>query len=183
MNIYAATAPNFAKVSESVKNTTPSLCENSKIKKTRNTIYPSPSMQMMSSLVLTKIAHTHLQVSVIWNAYKSILGLKIFQTNTQAINSNPDSADNHWIFSCWNAMFNMQERGEMHVVKLHLWPKQILWLFTSGVKQRAGLSNFPLCRVISHDRTSTARNGKLGKIDKESIGIEIHKEQQILFIV
>lgn len=31
MNIYAATAPNFAKVSESVKNTTPSLCEDSKI--------------------------------------------------------------------------------------------------------------------------------------------------------
>jgi len=42
---------------------------------------------------------------------------------------------------------------------------------------------FLLCGVISHDRTSTARNDKLGKTDKESTGIEIHKEQQILFIV
>lgn len=31
MNIYAATVPNFAKVSKNVKNTTPSFCEDNKI--------------------------------------------------------------------------------------------------------------------------------------------------------
>lgn len=51
---------------------------------------------MVSSLMLTEIAHTHLQAIVVWSAYKSILGLKtLFQRNTQAINLNPDSADNH----------------------------------------------------------------------------------------